>query len=308
MSITDPMLLHESVVTDSEIDTLPLQLKFGGFMIDMEAFAGTLRADVSDDGVLWLTKVNAESGYGISIKMLEALGAIFSNLKKDASVRAVVIDAEGDAFQNGAVVASEIKPSVKDLTREDFAEIVALGQSLGHVIADADVPVIGIARGGAVGGGFELMLRTDFAFCTDQARFCLPEVTVGFIAAWGGTQWGGRYMPFRKAQEVLLTGLPMDGKQAAEYGLLTRSFADSDALDKHVTDLLNHLRHCSPASLRWTKKCLAAIRDRGLADGEKVELQAEVETMATGDYLKGLRAYGRGSYFDFVSDTTGTKR
>ena len=277
-------------------------------MIDMQAFADTLRAHVSEDGVLWLTKVNAESGYGISMKTLQALRTIFASLETDASVRAVVIDAEDDALQNGAVVVSEIKPSVKDLTREDFAEIVAMGQSLGHIIADSHVPVIGIARGGAVGGGFELMLRTDFAFCTDQAQFCLPEVTVGFIAAWGGTQWGGRYMPFRKAQEVLLTGLPIEGKQAEEYGLLTRSFADSDALDKHVTDLLNHLRHCSPAAFRWTKQCLAAVRDGGLSDGEKVELQAEVETMATGDYVKGLRAYGRGSYFDFVNDTTGTKR
>ena len=276
--------------------------------MEMEAFADTLSARVSDDGVLWLTKVNAETGYGISTKMLHALQTIFTGLSTEASIRAVVIDAEGDAMQDGAVVVGEIKPSIKDLTRKDFAEIVALGQSLGRIIAGSHIPVIGVARGGAVGGGLELLLRTDFAFCTDQAQFSLPEVTVGFVAAWGGTQWGGRYMPFRKAQEVLLTGLPIDGKRAEEYGLVTRSFADSAALDAHLTELLTHLRHCSPASFRWTKQCLAAIREGHLPEGEQVELKAEVEAMASGDYVKGLRAYGQGRFFDFFNDSVGGTR
>ena len=276
--------------------------------MEIEAFADTLRAHVSDDDVLWLTKVNAETGYGISMKMLKALQTTLTGLRTHSSIRAVVIDAEGDAMQGGAVMVGEIKPSIKDLTREDFAEIVVLGQNLGRIVADLHIPVIGVARGGALGGGLELLLRTDFAFCTDQAQFSLPEVTVGFVAAWGGTQWGGRYMPFRKAQEVLLTGLPIDGKRAEEYGLVTRSFADNAALDTHLTELLNHLRYCSPAAFRWTKQCLAAIRDGHMYDGEQVELKAEVETMASGDYVKALRAYGQGRFFDFSRNATGKRR
>lgn len=277
-------------------------------MIGMEAFADTLRTHVSDDGVLWLTKINAEMGYGISMKMLKALQAIFTELKTDESIRAVVIDAEDDGMQNGAVMVGELKPNIKDLAREDFAEIVALGQNLGRTIADLQLPVIGVARGGALGGGLELLLRTDFTFCTDQAEFSFPEVTLGFVAAWGGTQWGGRYMPFRKAQELLLTGLPIDGKQAEEYGLVTRSFANSVALDKHLAELLKHLRHCSPASFRWTKQCLATVLDGHLSDGEQMELKAEVEVMASGDFIKALGAYGQGRFFDFSDIAIGGKR
>ena len=276
--------------------------------VEIESFADTLRAHVSDDGVLMLTKVNAEADYGISMRMLNALRTILADLRTDASIRAVVIDAEGEAMQGGAVLVGEIKPSIKDLSREDFAEIVVLGQNLGRAIADLPIPVIGVARGGIIGGGLELMMRTDFAFCTDQAQFSFPEVTVGFVAAWGGTSRGGRYMPFRKAQEMLLTGLPIDGKRAEEYGLVTRSFTDSTALDTHLAGLLDHLRHCSPESFRWTKHCLAAIWEGHLSDGEQVELKAEVETMVSGDFVKGLAAYGRGHFFDFSSNAIGRGR
>lgn len=273
-----------------------------------EAFSDTLRAEVSDDGVLWLTKVNAKMGYGISMKMLEALEVICSDLETDTSIRAVVIDGEGEALQGGAVMVGEIKTSIKDLTRQDFADIVALGHKVGNAMSSLAIPVIGVARGGILGGGFELFLRNDFAFCTDGAQFTWPEVNVGFIAAWGGATRGGRYMPFRKAQEFLLTGLPIDGKQAEEYGLVTRSFPDSAALDEHLSRLLEHLRNCSPASFQWTKQCLESILNGDPADGEKMEAEAQVETMATGDFLKTMKAYSKGRYFDFVADEIGKER
>lgn len=273
-----------------------------------EKFTDTLQVRLSEDGVLWLTKVNADVGYGISMRMLSALQAIFTGLKDDDSIRAIVIDAPDNAHQNGAVMVGEIKPKLSDLSREDFSEIVSIGHGLGDLIAEADVPVVSIARGGALGGGFELMLRSDFIFCTDKAEFCLPEVTVGFIAAWGGTQMAGRLMPYRKAQELLLTGRPISGAQAEEYGLVTRSFADSGALQQHVDDLLQHFRHCSPASFRWTKQCLAAIWKGDISIGKETEREAQVETMEGGDFLRALGAYSQGSYFDFVSGTDGRKR
>lgn len=273
-----------------------------------ETFADTLKVSVSEDKVLWLTKVNADRGYGISKKMLEAFQTIFTDIQKGVPIRAVVIDAEGNGVQNGAIMVAEIKPTLADLTREDFAEIVVAGQNIGRIIANLPIPVIGIARGGAIGGGLELFLRSDFIFCTHQAQFSFPEVTVGFVAVWGGTQLGGRYMPFRKAQEVLLMGLPIDGQQAEEYGLVTRSFVDSAALDKHLTELLAHFRNCSPASFEWTKKCLAAIWDKQGIDEQQQDIKAQVETMGSGDFLKSIDAYRKGLYYDFVSNTNGKKR
>lgn len=256
------------------------------------------------DGVMWLTKTNPESHYGISVAMLDALGAAIAAAEDDPSIRAVVVDADGKGFHNGAVMVTELKPRLTELTRSDFRNLVQRGHTLGRSIANLTIPVIGIARGGALGGGLELLLRSDFLYCTDAARFSFPEVTLGFVAAWGGTQWAGRLMPFRKAQEFLLLGETIDGHRAEELGLVTRSFADVKALDAHVEDLVNRLRLCSPASFRWTKACLAATWDGPVAHGETVEVKAEIETMATGDFVHAVAAFAKGCYFNFVTKKT----
>src|SRR5438552_2971168 len=163
----------------------------------------TLRADTRD-GALWLTKVNADAGYGVSLDMITALEAVLDDVSRSGSVRAVVIDADGDAVHNGAVMVTELRADMTELTREDFQRVVETGHRLGRAIAQLPVPVIGIARGGAAGGGLELLLRSDFIYCLDTAQFSLPEVTFGFVPGWGGTQWAARLMPFRRAQEMLL--------------------------------------------------------------------------------------------------------
>ncbi len=268
-----------------------------------ESSAEVLRIEHSDDGVTFLTKVNAESNFGMTVAMLSAMTEAIEAAREDNAVRAIVVDAAGNGFHAGAVAITELKPSLADLSRADFEHLVEKGQALGRRIADLPVPVIGIARGGALGGGLELLLRSDLLYCLDSARFSLPEVTLGFVAAWGGTQLTPRLMPFRKAQEFLLLGEAIDGQAAEAYGLVTRSFADEAALRSHVEKVLDRLRLCSPHSLRWTKQCLKSVWEGPLAHGERVEILAEAETMVAGDFQKGLAALLDGAKHDYVADT-----
>jgi len=268
-----------------------------------EASTGVLRIERRDDGVTFLTKVNAEANFGMTLAMLSAMTEALEAARGDDTVRAIVIDAAGNGFHAGAVAITELKPSLTDLSRADFEHLVEMGHALGRRIANLPVPVIGIARGGALGGGLELLLRSDFLYCLDSARFSFPEVTLGFVAAWGGTQLTPRLMPFRKAQEFLLLGEAVDGRAAEAYGLVTRSFADEAALRSHVEEVLDRLRLCSPHSLRWTKQCLQSVWEGPLAHGERVEILAEAETMVTGDFHKGLAALLAGAKHDYVSDT-----
>ena len=266
-----------------------------------------LRIERRGDGVTFLTKVNAEANFGMSVAMLSAMTRAIEAARDDDAVRAIVIDAAGDGFHAGAVAVTELKPSLTELSRADFERLVELGHALGRRIADLPIPVIGIARGGALGGGLELLLRSDFLYCLDAARFSFPEVTLGFVAAWGGTQLTPRLVPFRKAQEFLLLGEAIDGRCAEAYGLVTRSFADEAALASHLEAVLDRLRLCSPSSLCWTKQCLRSVWEGPLAHGERVEMLAETETMATGDFHKGLAALLAGTKHDFVSDTQRSK-
>ncbi len=173
----------------------------------------------------------------MSLAMLKAMGEALDTVKDSPAIRAVVIEAGGRGFHAGAVAVTELRPRLEDLDREDFQRLVKIGHKLGNQIASMPIPVIGIARGGALGGGLELLLRSDFLYCLDGARFSFPEVTLGFVAAWGGTQLAARLMPFRRAQEMLLLGESINGIQAAEFGLVTASFATAELLDARLRDV-----------------------------------------------------------------------
>ena len=254
------------------------------------------------DGVLYLTKQNAHANYGISVAVCGALGAAMDRAAADAAIRAVVIDAGGPGFHRGAVMVTELKPSLDELTDADFRDLVHRGQDLGRKIAGLAKPVIGIARAGALGGGLEQLLRCDFVYTLDDAQFSFPEVTLGFVAAWGGTQWGGRMMAMRRAQEFLLLGEAISGAEAAQQGLVTRSFPDAGALDAFVAGVLERLRYCSPASFAQTKRCLAAVWEGPLGHGEAVEVEAEARAMGSGDFRKAYAAWRGGSVFNYASD------
>ena len=257
-----------------------------------------LRQDCRD-GVLYLTKDNPEMNYGMSLFMCEALGQAINRASVDEAVRAVVIDAAGPGFHRGAVMVTELAPSMDYLKEEDFENLVSKGQQLGRQIAQLPKPVIGLARAGALGGGLELLLRCDFLFVLDDAKLSLPEVSLGFVAAWGGTQWAGRMMPFRKAQEFLLLGEKISGKEAAQYGLVTRSFPDEASMDQHLQAVLRRLEFCSPASFAATKQCLSAVWNGPLTHGEHVEARAEVSAMVTGDFLKAYGSWRVGKAWNY---------
>ncbi len=262
----------------------------------VEGLRENLRGDT-----LFLTKDNPEMHYGISLTMCDLLGQAFDRAAEDDAVRAVVIDAAGPGFHRGAVMVTELAPSMEELGCDDFRQLVRKGQDLGRKIAGLLKPVIGIARAGALGGGLEMLLRSDFLYVLDAAELSFPEVSLGFVAAWGGTQWGGRMMPFRKAQEFLLLGEKISGKDAVEYGLATRSFPDEAALDEHVEKVLGRLQFCSPASFAETKRCLSAIWEGSLAHGEGVEVEAEIQAMATGDFLDAYNAWRAGKAWNYAA-------
>jgi|TARA_B110000259_G_scaffold18830_1_gene19814 enoyl-CoA hydratase/carnithine racemase len=262
----------------------------------------------NSDGILRLTKNNPQDNFGMSMAMLNAMSKALDNIINTPDIRAVIIDAGGRGFHAGAVAVTELQPRLEDLGRDDFQRLVKMGHKLSAQIAALPIPVIGIARGGALGGGLELLLRSDLLYCLDQARFSFPEVTLGFVAAWGGTQLATRLMPFRRAQEMLLLGESISGLEAAEFGLVTGSFPTTELLDAHLSQVLTRLRYCSPASVRWTKACLETAWEGSLDQGLEKELEAETETMDSGDFLKGLGALSKGEAYDYAAGKSVAKK
>lgn len=259
-------------------------------------------AENLEDGVLRLTKTNTETRQGISMDVLAGLSEAMDRVRKDKSIRAVIIDAAGDGFHNGAVMLGEMAGDFRTLGRKDYRRIIDLGHGLGRQIAALDVPVIGVAPIGALGGGLELLCRCDLVYTTRDARFSFPEVTLGLVAGWGGTQWAGRLVPFRKAQEFLLLGEEIDGTTAEDWGLVTRAFADRSSLDAHVRRVTDRLKSCAPVSVRWHKECLRALWQKSLTEGEAVEAVAVVEAMDEGVWYDPVDAFFQGKKWDYTQN------
>ena len=253
-----------------------------------------------EDGVLRLTKVNSDTRQGISMSVIAGLNAAADEAREDKSIRAILIDAAGDGFHNGAVMLGEMGKEWPDLTREDYRRIIDLGHGLGRNIASLDIPVIGIASAGALGGGLEMLCRCDLLYTTDEARFSFPEVTLGLVAGWGGTQWAGRMIPYRKAQELLLLGEEIDGRTAEEWGLVTRSLPNRAALDAHVEAVLQRFRRCAPISVKWHKEALRALWNKSLIEGEALEAAAVPEAMSTRAWFKPTAAFFEGKGWDYM--------
>ena len=248
-----------------------------------------------------ITKVNAAGRYAITIAMWQSLGAALERAGNDDAIRAIVLEAGGPGFDNGALMFHEYKPDPATLDEADLREIVQHGKELGSRIASLPKPVIGISRGGGRGGGVELLLRSDFIYTLDDAEFQFPEVQMSCVT-WGGTQWAGRLVDFRRAQEMLLLSLPVIGRVAEEIGLVNRSFASGEALDAFVASLLKRLRFCSPDAFAGTKRSLAAIWEPAFREGDRIEADEAVRAMATHRFTKVQPMWGQGKRYDYYAE------
>lgn len=255
-----------------------------------------------EDGVLWLTKTNTDTRQGVSMAVIAGLNAAADRARLDPSIRAIVIDAGGDGFHNGAVMLGEMGKEWPELTRADYRTIIDLGHGLGRNLASLDFPVIGIAAAGGLGGGLEMLCRCDLLYCTDAARFSFPEVTLGLVAGWGGTQWAGRMVPYRKAQAMLLLGEEIDGKTAEEWSLVTKSLRNRAALDAEVARVLDRFKSCAPVSVKWHKQAIRALWNGSLVEGEAVEAVAVPEAMVTQTWFGPTAAFFEGKGWDYTTN------
>ena len=179
----------------------------------------------TSDGVATLTlnrpdKLNALN----ELLLIEVRGALLT-LAQDRTVRALIVTGAGKAFAAGADIAAmcEMPPA----TAKAFADA-------GHAVADAlesaPFPSIAAVNGFALGGGCELAMACDFIYASDKAKFGQPEVNLGVIPGFGGTQRLARRVGLGKARELCYTGDIIGAEEALRIGLVNAVFAPDELL------------------------------------------------------------------------------
>jgi enoyl-CoA hydratase len=182
------------------------------------------------DEIGWARINRPDSLNALNSVVVDSLDHALHDLEQDLAVKVIVITGTGEkAFVAGG--------DIKEMTNMDTLEALVFarkGQQVINYIERMTTPVIAAVKGYALGGGFELALACDFIYASDNAKFGLPEVTLGVIPGFGGTQNLARLIGPNKAKELIFSGKILSAQQAREWGIVNAVFPTEDLLDKVI--------------------------------------------------------------------------
>lgn len=217
---------------------------------------------------------------------LDELHLAFEAAGNDPQVRVVVLTGAGPkAFVAGADIAEMAGLSV--LQARDFSRH---GQALMQRIEGLGKPVLAMINGFALGGGLELALACHLRIAADTAKLGQPEVNLGLIPGFGGTQRLLRLVGRGPALELCLLGQPVDAARAASLGLVTR-VVPADALEAHTQALAEQLAAAAPQALRGVLDAVLIGGECPLDAALDYETQAFAIAFSTDDMKEGTRAF-----------------
>ena len=238
------------------------------------------------DGIGWITVNRPEKLNAMNIETIEELRTSFRNFAGDAEVRAVILTGAGEkAFVAGADISEFIH-----LDAEKGREYARRGQELTKAIEDFPKPVIAAVNGYALGGGTEFALACHVRIASENAKMGQPEVKLGIIPGYGGTQRLSRLVGKGKAMEMILSGRIIEAKEAREIGLVNLVVAPADLLAT-AEALAKEMIRNAPLALAYSIEAINQGLDRTLAEG--LELEAEIfgRCCATDDFREGAKAF-----------------
>ena len=215
----------------------------------------------------------------------ELLDAV-AELDRDASVRAAVLTGAGQkAFAAGADIGAMSRLST--MGAKAFAE---LGQAVGARIEEAHFPVIGAVNGFALGGGCEIALACDFLYASDTARFGQPEVSLGIVPGFGGTQRLARRVGIARAREMCMSGDMIGADEALRIGLVNAVVPQAELMGRART-AATKIASRGPLAVTQCKRALLRGEGLPLASACELESQAFAVLFGTADQREGMAAF-----------------
>jgi enoyl-CoA hydratase len=226
-------------------------------------------------------KLNALDG-----DTLRELRAALDGLAGDPDLRVLVITGGGEkAFSAGADIAA-----MAAMAAADGHAYARLGHAVMAAIEAFPVPVVGVLNGIALGGGLELALACDLLLASSRARLGQPEINLGLIPGFGGTQRLVKRIGLTRARELIYLGQPLSADDALRVGLVTR-VVQPEALPAEAQELAEQLARKPPLALRQAKRATAVAAETDTATGCLYEVEAFAVTFASDDRVEGLRAF-----------------
>ena len=238
------------------------------------------------DGILWITIDRPKVLNALNAKTVEEIAAAFAAAKGDDSVLAVIVTGAGEkAFVAGADIneLAKMTPVAGKFVSEQ-------GQNVFLQIERFPKPVIAAINGFALGGGCELALACHIRIASEKAQIGLPEVTLGIIPGYGGTQRMARLVGKAKAFELICTGDRIGAADAEKIGLVNR-VVPADQLLSVAEELAKKIASRSPVAVRAAMEAINHGADMPFEEGQLLEATLFGLLCATEDMKEGMAAF-----------------
>ncbi len=222
----------------------------------------------------------------INNALLLNLKSIMDRLKSDRNIHVVIITGAGDkSFCAGA----DIK-EMKGLDQRGAIQLAQTGHAVMNSIAGLDKTSIAVINGLALGGGFELALSCDIRYAAKGALLGFPEVKLGLIPGFGGTQRLTREIGKSMALEMILSGETVDSDRALQMGLVNGIFP-SESLMPHALDVASKILAAAPLARRRARNLIKNGLDMSLAVALEEEAEAFAELLCAPEAKEGINSF-----------------
>ena len=240
----------------------------------------------TDNGITTITVNRPSKLNALNRETIEELHKAFKKAEDSKNTKVVIITGSGEkAFVAGADISEFADYSIKE-----GGNLAAKGQELlFDFIANFSKPVIAAVNGFALGGGLELAMAAHFRIASDNAKMGLPEVSLGVIPGYGGTQRLPQLVGKGRAMEMIMTAGMIDASQALEYGLVNHVIGQEELIELTEKMATKIMRNSSVAIASAIRAINANYEDG--ENGFEVEIEEFGNCFGTADFKEGTQAF-----------------
>ncbi|MBP2240654.1 enoyl-CoA hydratase [Cytobacillus eiseniae] len=222
----------------------------------------------------------------LSSGVLKELSAVLDEMEANNEIRVILIHGEGRFFSAGA----DIKEFTTIETGSEFAKLSTYGQDLFERMERFPKPIIAAIHGAALGGGLELAMGCHFRLVADNAKLGLPELQLGLIPGFAGTQRLPRFVGTAKAAEMLFTSDPITGLEAVQFGLANHAYPEGELLE-NAYNMAKKIAKKSPVSIKAAIELLNYSKTDKFQAGVKREADLFGDVFVSNDGKEGIAAF-----------------
>jgi enoyl-CoA hydratase len=222
----------------------------------------------------------------LSSGLLKELSAVLDEIEPNEEIRVILIHGEGRFFSAGA----DIKEFTTIESGDDFSSLSTYGQDLFERMEKFPKPIMAAIHGAALGGGLELAMGCHFRLVAENAKLGLPELQLGLIPGFAGTQRLPRFVGAARAAEMLFTSDPITGLEAVQYGLANHAYPEEELLE-NAYKMAKKIAKKSPGSIKAAIELLNYGKTGKFYEGVKKEAELFGEVFVSKDGQEGISAF-----------------